>query len=203
MNYLKLFACFCIFSSYTILSFGQTEKGRVLLGGSSKLDFTTTSSKIKMDGNNADEGKSTKFEFSPQIGYFLSNGFAMGVELPIISSTQTDDDDKYTSTSLAFAPFARYYFGAGNVKPYLHGSVGFGSVNVKYKPSMGTSSETSGSLFIYQMGGGIGVFLNERLSLDFGIGYSSATMKPKEDNNVNYRSVTSGIGVEIGFIILL
>ena len=204
MNYFKLVACFCVFSCFTLLSYGQTEQGSVLLGGSSKLDITSMSSKIKMDGDSEDEGKSSNFEFSPQLGYFVSDGFALGVELPITSNSQTDEDnDKYTSTSLAFAPFARYYFGTGKAKPYLHGSVGFGSMNMKYKPNMGTSNDSSGSLFLYQISGGIAVFLNEKLSLDFELGYTSATMKPKEDNSVNYRSVTSGIGAGIGFVIFL
>jgi hypothetical protein len=49
----------------------------------------------------------------------------------------------------------------------------------------------------------LAIFLNEKTSLDIGVDYASSSIKPKQDNDNNYRSITSGIGIGIGFTIIL
>jgi len=204
MKNLKIISIGFVFFCFVISLKGQTEQGNVLLGGETKLAFTFLNSKWKTDDDSGDDGKTTNLEFSPQIGFFVVDGLALGVEIPIMYSSEKDeDDDKFSSTSLAFAPFLRYYIGTSNVKPYLHGEVGFGNLKVKYDPATGSSDDASAGMFLYEIGGGLGIFLNDKVSLDIGIGYASVSIKPKEDNDVNYRSISSGFGLGIGLVVVL
>lgn len=182
----------------------QTEQGHLLIGGESKLNFTSLNSKWKTDDDSGDVGKTTNLDFSPQIGFFVADGLALGIEIPISYSSEKDEDEnKYNSTSMAFAPFLKYYFGSGNIKPYFQGEFGIGNLNMKYEPASGTSDDASAGMFLYQVGGGIGVFLNEKVSLDFGLGYSSVSIKPDEDNDINYQNISSGFGLGIGIVVIL
>jgi outer membrane protein len=193
-----------LFCSFTTLN-AQTEKGTFLLGGETKLNFSSVSSKFESDDVNEDLGKITTLEFSPQIGFFVIDGLALGMELPIMYSLEkSENEDKYTSTSLAFTPFIRYYFGKGKIKPYLHGDVGFGNLKMKYEDNLsGTTSENAASLFLYEMGGGLAIFLNDKVSLDIGIAYASQSLTPKDDNVNNSKIITSGFEAGIGIVFML
>lgn len=193
-----------IFTYLTFAAYGQTDKGKLLIGGGSTLDFSSLNSTWKTDDDEGDAGKMTELEFSPQIGYFVIDNLAVGVELPITYSSETDEDDyKYSTTAIALAPFVRYYFGTTNIKPYLHGSAGYGTMKMKEDPPGGASDDEFVGMFIYSLGGGLGIFLNEKVSLDIGLGYVSASAKPEEDYDVNFRVIGSGFGIGIGFAIVL
>lgn len=204
MRNLKVISIGFVLLCFVVSLHGQTEQGKVLLGGETKLSFTSLNSKWKTDDNDGDIGKTTNLEFSPQIGFFVADGLALGVVIPIMySSEKEEDDDKYSSTSLAFAPFLRYYFGTSNIKPYLHGEAGIGNITMKYEPSFGSSDDRSSGMFLYEIGGGLGIFLNDKVSLDIGVGYASVSIKRKEDNPRNYKSITSGFGLGIGIVVVL
>lgn len=184
----------------------QTEKGNFLLGGESKLNFTFLNSKEKWDDGSDDMGKTTNLQFSPIVGFFVADGIAVGAEVPISYDSYKDEsDDKYSTTSMALAPFIRYYFelSNSNLKPYLHGAIGLGSYKEKYNPSGAPSSDETSGMFLYQIGGGLGIFLNENISLDIGLAYASVSIKSKEDNPDNYRTVSSGIGLGLGLVVIL
>jgi hypothetical protein len=78
-----------LFCSFTTLN-AQTEKGTFLLGGETKLNFSSVSSKFESDDVNEDLGKITTLEFSPQIGFFVIDGLALGMELPIMYSLENE-----------------------------------------------------------------------------------------------------------------
>ena len=198
MKNLRIVSFGVVLFCFVISLKGQTEKGKVLIGGETKLNFTSLNSKWKSDVSSGDNGKSTNLEFGPQIGFFVIDGLVLGAELPIKYSSETDENDnKNSSTSLAFAPFVRYYFGTSNIKPYLQGEVGFGNLKMKYGPTM------SAKMFLYQIGAGLGIFLNEKVSLDIGLGYESVSIKPKENNNTNFRTIGHGFGLGIGIVVVL
>jgi hypothetical protein len=53
------------------------------------------------------------------------------------------------------------------------------------------------------LGGGLAVFLNQHVSLDLSLGYASASAKIKDNYNVEWKSISKGIGANIGFSIIL
>lgn len=194
MNYFKAITLTLTFTCFAVLSFGQTEKGRILIGGSSGLNFSSVNSKIKSPDLSIDAGKSSEFELSPQVGFFVADGFVLGFQIPVTISKQSDDNSEYSNSMVAFAPMARYYLGKTNIKPYLQGSIGFGSMTVKV-----FSEKSSVGITLYHLGGGLGIFLNKYVSLDLGLGYNSTESKNKENSDV--KSVSSGISANAGLII--
>lgn len=198
MRTFKILSIGLLFLSVVFTVNAQTEKGNLLIGGSTKLNFTHINVKLKSDFAKTDGGKVTDLELSPQIGFFIANGVAIGAEVPISYNRKKDDKSKETTTSISFTPFVRYYFGSKNIKPYLHGAVGLG--RMKRKDSL---NEFPMNLFMYELGGGLAFFLNEKVSLDIGIGYASVRAKPTKDNDHNYRSISRGVGLEMGFVVFL
>jgi hypothetical protein len=81
---------------------------------------------IKFASNKVAEIKTSMFEFSPNVGYFLANNFAGGLRASI-NSVKLEDEDAISSTLVS--PFLRYYFlpGGNKVNFMLDGSFGFGS----------------------------------------------------------------------------
>ncbi|WP_372776641.1 hypothetical protein, partial [Mangrovibacterium sp.] len=79
----------------SLVANAQTEKGKILLDASSSLDFTSLSSKWETDYNSGDGGKTSSFDFSPAVGYFVANNLAFGIMLELSTTTEKDDYDKY------------------------------------------------------------------------------------------------------------
>ncbi|MDD4374679.1 MAG: outer membrane beta-barrel protein [Bacteroidales bacterium] len=204
MRNIKILSIGLVLFSIGFVANAQTEKGNFLVGGESKLNLTFLNSKLKDDDGSENGPKTTNLEFSPMVGFFVADGFAVGLEVPISYTSEKDvDDDNMKTTSMAFAPFVRYYFGSSNIKPYLHGTAGLGNLKMKFDPASGSSEETLYGMFIYQIGGGLGIFLNEKVTLDVGLAYASVSLKPKENNNTNFRGISGGIGIGIGIVVVL
>jgi outer membrane protein len=194
--------------SWLILFFmslnAQTSAGKFLIGGSSALNFSSTTDKYKSDDGDGTNGKTLDLSLMPQVGYFVMDGLAVGLVLDIAYSSYKADgaEDRNSVTTLVAAPFARYYFGASKIKPYGEGTLGLGIYIDKYPDFDGTQTDKYG-VFAWQLKGGVGVFLNDAVSLDLGLAYQGASVKAKENNDSNYRDVTSGIGLEVGIMIIL
>jgi hypothetical protein len=175
---------------------GQVGKGKLLLSGSSDFSLTVVSSKVVYDGDSDEGDNETSLNFSPQIGYFLTDGLAVGVQIPISVSSSGSGSDKYSTSTLAFAPFVRNYFGKTNLRPFVQGSAGIGSAGFKFG-----SDDESASLFLWEVGGGVAMFIKENISIDFVVGYVSSTMKFKDEDD--FKVVSNGVGFSIGFGIIL
>ena len=182
MKNLKVISTGFVLMFFVLALQGQTEKGNVLLGGDTKLDITSQ----KMDVTDNAIRRSTFIELSPQIGFFVEDGLALGVELPISYSSNRLGNSKSSYTILAVSPFLRYYFGKSNIKPYLHGGAGIGML--KFKSDLLSLFNGSETMFNYDIGGGLGIFLNDKVSLDIG---------------VETGSFTDGLVYGVGFVVLL
>jgi outer membrane protein len=204
MKNLKSFLGSFILLLFVFSVHGQTTRGTILIGGESNFDLSTMNSKWKSDDGSGTHGNIIRFGISPRIGFFIIDNLAVGVKLPIGFQFQEDkNNDKFSSTSLGISPFLKYYFGTSNIKPYLNGSIGFSNMTMKDDPDIGATNKTTVGVFSYELGGGFGVFLNDKVSLDIGIGYNYSSYKEKENNDNNYRDIYSGIGLGVGISILL
>lgn len=135
-----------------------------------KLEYSTFNAYWETDYSNGSSGKTRSLEIDPQIGCFIANNFAIGFEIPYNRNKEIDGDDSYTTSSLMVMPFARYYFDNTKVKLYLHSAIGPGWGNSQTDISMGTNYETKHKLTGYEAAGGLGVSLNNYVSLDFRLG---------------------------------
>ena len=184
----------------------QTEQMKIFVGGQSLLSFSSLDSKMKSVNGSIDYGVTTDINFAPQAGVFVINNLLVGFEFPINYSHQNDKPmgTKITTISAAAAPFVRYYFGTSQLKPYLVGSVGLGSTSSKYEPGAPMSSSTTKSgLFLYELGGGLGVFFTNKLVLDLSITYDYFSSKQRENNPNNDRNIGSGIVANLGIAFVL
>ncbi|PCH70454.1 MAG: hypothetical protein COC06_04880 [Bacteroidales bacterium] len=201
---MRLIFTICTLFCCTSLLLGQTEKGKILFGGSSNLNFSSIDDKWKIDGDDdIDLGSSTKLEFAPKVGYFVVDGFAIGLELPVSFDTEKNGHGGKTKiNSIAAVTFARYYFSEKKVKPYLHGGIGFGSSHYEYKFDS-YEEDYDSNLFLYELSGGVAIFLNDIIAIDLGLGYQAVISKPKEDMDDNRRNILSGVAFNVGFSISL
>lgn len=145
----------------------QTEKGDWLAGGT--VGFRTNK-------NNSE------FDLSPSAGYFFFNHFAAGVELQINSSKAGDIKD----TDLGVGPFARYYFGNSNFRPFAITST---SYLVSYRKSNGNKSNTNGYGWLLGIGGA--AFLNPSVALEGIAGYNYSKFASASSN--------TGFSLKFGF----
>lgn len=115
----------------------QTEKGTLMLGGAASFQSS--------DG-------SSLFVFNPNLGVFVKNRFAVGLQTTIVASDGV--------SAWALGPFARYYFG-GNEKGKIFGQV---SLNI-------SGGDGAGTFFGAGLTAGYAFFLNQSIALEAAASY--------------------------------
>lgn len=220
MKKITLLAVSLITISFGLLK-AQTNQGKIIIGLSSTLSIAGTGSdlmnlgyssvKNKSDADGFEESdpdKMTRINLVPKIGFFVADNFAVGLDLNVAFSSSKDgeDNDKYSQTLLSVGPFVRYYIPTSKVLPFFELSGSFGTIKNKYDYSDNTNWEDEESKSnILSFGGGFGLAapLGERVMFDVLAGYNSLTIKDKEDNEDNDRTVIGTLGIKLGFTILL
>ncbi len=149
--------------------FAQTEKGDFLVGGS--IGFQTTS------GN-------SNITFAPNVGYFVKNNFAVGANVNLSSVKQ--DIQKITEFDLG--PFARYYVGHNNLRPFASLSLLYKTNTVKDTDD-GTKSSVNG--FGYTLGVGAAAFFSPDVAFEGFFGYNFSQFETAESNR--------GVSLNLGF----
>ncbi len=202
MKKIYLFAAAALLLS-VMPSFGQFEQGKIMTGVTSTLglgDFGTdllstgfTREKYKNEDGDIDKGD-TGFGFNllPRAGYFVIDNLAVGLDLIIgyQSSKDPDDGDKYSSTTLAIGPFARYYYPLEKCYPFVEANLGFGTWREK-----GEEWDDKEGMFLYGVGIGAAKPLGENVMIDGSFGYSSVSWKDEDNDKYIYGSV----GLRVGF----
>ncbi len=139
--------------------------GNILVEGN--LQFST--SKEEQDGT---ESKESLFNFNPKAGYFLTDKFAVGVELFVGSAKEElsipgTPTDETKASSFGAGVFGRYYFLdlGQRFKTYAEAGLGFG----------GTKLEENGTDVWKDKNFGVGIdlginyFITERFAINFGL----------------------------------
>lgn len=136
----------------------QTSQGTLFFGGSASI----TASKEEDPG---EDDKTTTFEFSPGVGFFVADKFAVGLDLSL-SGTKIDDgiggDDKYKSFGIN--PYARYYMFTPNEKFAFMLEGGFTVGGTKYMPD-GQNESKGGFVSVY-LSPGFTFFPTQRWGID-------------------------------------
>jgi hypothetical protein len=141
----KLLLITCLLMGLSV--FGQTEKGTIMTGGQLGL--------------NTNRGGSS-FRLNPQFGFFPADNLALGGELNLDFSKQ----GSVRSNEFGIGPFARYYFGKAQTKPFVVGSFNFLSSSVK-SGALEINSTGWGGLF----GVGFAAFITRNIALEAITGY--------------------------------
>jgi hypothetical protein len=152
-------------------AFAQTEKGSWLVGGNLNLNTAKNNTEISL---------------IPSAGYFFVNNFAAGVNAEVSYSKIAD----VKNTTLGIGPFARYYFGTMNIRPFADGELTFESN--KSKTSTGSDTYNSSSFFL---GGGLAAFINRNVAIEGLAGYKHTSFESGPN--------TGGFNLRIGFQVYL
>lgn len=157
----KLAITLLVAISATTFSKAQTQKGTWLLGGGFALSSSSTPGGSSL----------TVFQLNPNIGYFVSDDWAIGAELALVSS---DGSSVY-----AFGPYARGYFGKSTSgKVFVQAGIGFG----------GSSDGGSSTSFLGSFG--YAFFLNKNIAFEVAASIGAG-------NGVT--TIGTGVGLQIHF----
>jgi hypothetical protein len=158
-------------------------KGIIETGG--VISFTSITD--VSNGETADES-TTLFALEPIIGYFVANGFEIGL-MPIYVS-QSFDDNSTSMFGIFLAPAYNFNTG-GNVYPFIEGRIGYNTVN--YDDG---DDDQSLSGLSYGGRGGIKVQLGGNSLLNFGVEYMMITLDPEDwegdRNGENILAISAG-----------
>lgn len=197
------------------VSQAQVSKNRSLLGVSTSFSYVNFGSdlvslgfsSVKYKGNSADYvdqdvTKVTTINIQPKFGYFITNNFAIGLDLSLGSSTsKPKSGGKTTFTTFAAGPFARYYISGSKIMPFFEINSQFGSLS-STSEYMGSSSSYSSSIRSIGGGAGLAVKVGEKVTFDMMAVYNSLSEKAKEDNPNNERTIQGTLGFRFGFAII-
>jgi outer membrane protein len=195
MRKLTIALLFLLFSS--MITFAQTQQGNFLLGGGFGASFGTK--QVETPGLNnttiVSKSRSTSLSFNPQIGFFIVNGFALGLDADFRNTglRNRDNDVRTTASYFTLGPFVRYYF---PVNVFLDGRAGFGSG--KGAASAGYSDA---KVFSYSFGAGYAAFLNDHIALEPIIRYRGTNFTNRTNNN--FRTMDGNLEFAIGLQIYL
>lgn len=147
----------------------QTEEKSVLVGGGFSLQTGS--------GN-------SQFTLNPTVGYFVADNFLVGGTLAF----NTQKLGTVKTTEFGIGPFARYYFGNTNTKPFLVGEFDFLSSKTK---QTSTSNEIKNNGTRFLIGLGFAAFVNETVAVEGVSGYSFSKFKNVDGNG--------GFNLRLGF----
>lgn len=191
----------------------QTEKGNYMLGGTTNLvggypGALPNQLSLGFGANKLDTFQQldyTNINFSSNGGYFVSNGLMLGLNLSAFHSNNTlktnysepvaDITEKYTYTTFAIAPFARYYFNQGRKVQYFgEGRVGLAIQKVDVHDIQNQALLGAKT--------GVAIFLNKKVALDFFYDFSG-TFSEIKINGAQASVFDSYHGFGFGFDVFL
>jgi outer membrane protein W len=142
------------------LSFAQTEKGSVFVGGGFSMRTGESSS---------------QFLLNPTVGFLVADNFMFGGTVSYNAEKLGD----LKSNEFGIGPFARYYFGSSNTKPFVVSEFDF----VTSKTQQNSSSneiKSNGTRFL--IGLGFAAFINEVIAVEGISGYTYSKYKNVDGN---------------------
>lgn len=174
-------------------SYAQFTKGRMLAGGN--VSLSTSSNKVDQGGSLTPTSKSTSFQLSPNVGYFVIDNLAIGAGLGLgLSTIKTENstiNSKTNISSLEFEPFVRYYLKQG---VFVEGQFGLGTTKYKYENSTFPSSTVNTTS--WSIGAGYPYFLNDNVAIEPFLGY-------RRISNDNGGPVQSSLFLSVGLQVYL
>jgi len=173
------------------------------VGGGFGVDF---SSRKSSSGNVSVKTPSTfTFQFSPKIGHYLNDDFAIGLDVSFVQMNRTsiinlalNEERKITTTAWGIGSFARYNFiEAEKFSLLLEGAMGI--VGIKSKTKTGNTTREDDPFFGFTFG----VFpvlsfnltdnLNIEASSNF-LRFGFQTLTQKDSNDSSSKVTQSGFG---------
>jgi opacity protein-like surface antigen len=170
--------------------FANAQDAKESSEGFSKGDVFVTGA-VGFGSESTGDVKSSGFEFSPAVGFFVTENIAIGARLGFNSSKEEEPgEDDLKRNSVGAEVFGRYYWTPAS-KFSLFGelAVGFGSDKIEQGPG-----EFTANFFGVNAGVGVNYFLSSNWSIEAGwagLGYNS------NDNGGDGAEQTNTFGLNV------
>ncbi|MCF3111531.1 porin family protein [Niabella sp. CC-SYL272] len=170
----------------TLTVHGQTEKGRITIGGSSELSFTNGKQNYTMAGEPSGDIRFREFNFSPYGGYFIMKDLLLSFQVMLKASKTTTvysngNTAESRTSAMSLGPNICYYLPVGTqLRPYVQ-------AGVVYAWS-GTGDDTN-KFSGFTMGGILGgaYFINKQAAVELGLRYAHSALKNKANKDLRYK----------------
>ncbi len=190
-----------------ILFAATAINGQVFIGGSLGID--KTGGKTKLGSTTIDNPSTFTVQFSPKMGFYLNDDFALGLSLGIINISHTTPEDTYfndqeiidNTLALTIAAFARYkLIGNDKVALLLDGELGGGKITSKEKVGSTTEEDDPLSLFAFTITPVITYSISDRIDIEASsdflrFGFASITETDLDDSD--YKNTTNQFGIGV------
>jgi outer membrane protein len=182
----------------------QTEQGRWMVGA--------------QVGNIAYQTRSVSSYFSasisPSAGYFVSDNLLVGTGIPLsLSMSRYDLGSNVETRSISYglSPFANYFFGNGEIKPYVGIAFGYSRTNdtrkQNYPATVSSKTTQNNSLINIAPTVGAAYFITDNVALNAGLNYNIQSYRGEaidlsnqpEDYTTNWRSLSLTVGFQLFF----
>jgi len=171
-----------------------TNQGNFLTGAT--LGFSSSASTISFLSDNGDlddQGPtSLQFNFAPNIGYFLIDDLALGLNMDVtFSRLEEPNTDRTEDSDLLFGPFVRYYFPLEDGLAFF-GEVSFGFGNAADDIYIGeTRQSINTTIFATGFGPGFTIVSRNGLGIEAIFKYNYAHSKFNTVlNAINQETIT-------------
>ncbi|MGN6341175.1 MAG: outer membrane beta-barrel protein [Ginsengibacter sp.] len=176
-------------AAFSLASKAQTfgfNKGDVILEGAIG---------VSSSDNKANETKATTISLTPKAGYFVTDKFAVGLNVNYSASKNTDysgSSDSYTkSNGVGAGVFGRYYFWNPGQRFKVYGEADLDYTSTGNENSNGTTTIKSDKVNTFGLNAGIGAnyFLTQKIAIGYKfanvIGYSTSKVDTKDSKATN------------------
>jgi len=168
----KLLFTLVILCTTVSFGFSQTEQGNLMLGGSIQLSSQSQSDEsldVSGDIVTDEYPSSSSFSIMPEVGYFVSDGFALGLGIGYrTTTTESSDTTSTTNNTFQIAPFARYYAPIDdNISFFGQLHVGYASRSGETETPSRTSESPTTNIIDVGITPGLAIFASDRLSINF------------------------------------
>ncbi|MBU2927630.1 outer membrane beta-barrel protein [Winogradskyella psychrotolerans] len=165
----------------------QITKGNWLVGGSGSFTSTTATSEDNL--GNEFESIATALQLRPNIGYFLTDKFATGLNIGVNLSNSPGRDN--SNWSMSVGPFARYYF----LKPENRVNL-FGEASFSYGNGLSEINKDRNTTSYGFSTGGV-LFFNSSVGLEMSLNYTDSTSRSDGSSDTNFKNLFLGLGFQI------
>lgn len=203
---MKKLVTLAMLSAFALAANAQTEKGKIILGGS--IGYSSS----KYNSNNID-GKQTSFDLVPSVGYFVKDNLALGLGIGYSEVTFTSNDrsefllyQKNKTDYFIVSPFIRHYvnisdqfkfFGQLSV-PMQWGNekndVSNGNPTANYTPNSGYKTSSVG----VSISPGMAYFPTKRIGIQLSVDGLSYFRNKSENKNQSSQPVNKNNTFNIG-----
>ena len=160
----------------------QITEGNWLVGGSGSFSLQSQNA-----GTTVPKASNTNISISPNIGYFVSNRFAVGI-MPSYSRSVYSIPISATTQSIYFGPFLKYYFlnAERNNNLFTQLAYQYGKLISDNGSDQNTNNLTASIGYV--------VFFNSSVALEFKLNYNWYKLSISEVESNTY---SFGIGFQI------